>query len=96
MFFMGHSVDQIDMVINERKSCCMRIGPRYNIACAPYLLVQVSQLHGQITYVILVLRLCDLALSNALSIMIKSPSIVLQTPYLEKLGELHQRRLFCN
>ena len=35
MFFMGHSVDQIDMVINERKSCCMRIGPRYNIACAP-------------------------------------------------------------
>ena len=69
----------------------MRIGPRYNIACAPISTCsgRLPQLHGQITYVILVLRLCDPVLSNALSIMLRNPSIVLLTPYLEKLGELH-------
>jgi len=25
----------LDMLINAKKSCCMRIGPRYNASCAP-------------------------------------------------------------
>jgi len=28
-------IDQLDMVINTKKSCCIRIGPRHNIPCAP-------------------------------------------------------------
>ena len=29
-----HELDQFDTVINNKKSCCIRIGPRSNITCA--------------------------------------------------------------
>ena len=28
-------LDKLDMVVNTRKSCCLRIGPRNNASCLP-------------------------------------------------------------
>ena len=36
-------LDKLDMVINTRKSCCLRIGPRNNVSCLP-----VSLSHGTV------------------------------------------------
>jgi len=90
-------LDQLDMVINTKKSCCLRIGPRHNIPCAPLntLSGDLISWADELRYLgVLILRsrVFKCSLSHAKKLFYRSQ----RTQFLVKYGELHQKRLFCN
>ena len=73
-------LDLLDMVINVKKSCCLRIGPRNNFSCSP-----ISTSKGTVLPWVSEIRY--LGISSARLIMPKDRSIDQPMLYSAELGE---------
>ena len=83
----------LDMAINTKKTCCLRIGPRANISCTPiHTLSGISlQWFDEIRY--LGVHIIDLLVLKFPWIGLNVRFIVLQTVFSAKLDGLLRKKL---
>ena len=82
----------LDMVINVKKSCCMRIGPRNDYTVSNIVTVMVINFRGLMKFGIWVLTLYKVDSLNVFSIMPKNRSFVRLTLSLVKLVGMHPKK----
>jgi len=86
-------LDILGVVINVKKSCCLRIGPRTNFSCSPISTSQGTVLPwvSEIRYLGIYMK--QSKTSNVRSIMQRDPFIDQRTLYLAESGESPLRML---
>jgi len=89
-------LENLDISINAKKTCCLRIGRRANARCASIVTLNGTLLQWSDELGILVSTLYDLLRSKFLSISLDVRSIVLQTAFLVKLDVSLRKKLRYN
>ena len=89
-----NELSYLDMALNVKKSCCMRIGQRCNVNCAAIVTVVGDKLPwvNEIRYLAMVYIFLNSNTLNVRSIMLKGHFIGPQMPFLARLVALPQRR----